>query len=140
MECIGVLVPSKSDSAATELSDDVIAKADQDHVLSVIRIAVRDGQRISTARAGTDTVIHGLESYKEHPRKYHSKSGRKRVKAALVELEREKRITRVSYKDGSRNTKEAWEPSELTQSESVSGEILTKNLRQSYTPHTPMRN
>jgi hypothetical protein len=134
---LGVLIPVAVDTASANASADLIASADADHVFQVVRVAVESGEIITTSTAGPHTTVHALEALPELGKVYRDKSGRKRVRAAIVRLAREGRIVRATYTTPSRNVRECWQPSELTQPAPASGEKSATNLRWLDTPIPP---
>lgn len=135
----GVIVPRAVDPVAAGASEDVKAAADAEAVLEVIRAAVESGNTITTAVSGPHQTPHALEAFPELGKSLRGKDGRKRIRAAVVKLHRDGKIVRATYTNASRNVRECWQPSELTQGQPADGEKSANNLRWLYTPIPPLR-
>lgn len=109
----GVLVPGPIDGGAREAAADLMAKADADAVLEVVRLAVDAGITVPTATSGPWTAWHALEKLPELAPAYRVPAGKRRVAAALVRLGREGRIVRVEYRKPTRKPGERWEPAQI---------------------------
>ncbi len=134
---LGVLVPVAVDAVAAGAGESLLAAVDADAVLGVIRAAVAAGEVITTSTAGPHTTVHALEALPELAKVYRDKAGHKRVRAAIVRLARDGRIVRATYTTPSRNVRECWQPSELTQGSTPDGEKSANNLRRLDTPIPP---
>lgn len=119
----GVLVPQDArarDAAATQQ-----AEVDAAAVLTVLRIALKSGATVSSAKRGSSTAWHTLCDYPELAEEYKTKTGRQRVSAALVRLERDGRLVKETYRDEHRNSREQYK---LTQSASISASENARSL------------
>jgi hypothetical protein len=124
----GVLVPSASQCIAAPADD---AEA----VLTVLRAAAASAIIVTTATAGPRTVMHTLCDLPELPNHLRYKDGKRRISAALMQLEREGRIVRRPWKDASRNAREKWE---LTQGLTQSAAPASLKTRVSESPIPPV--
>jgi hypothetical protein len=104
----GVLVPVRVDPSAEGASDDMRAKADAEHVLSVVRVAIGVGITVPTAASGPSTSWHALQPLPELAQVYRAKDGKRRVLAALIRLGRDGSLIRGTFKTSYRNERECW--------------------------------
>ncbi len=86
-----------------------VAKADADAVLAVLKIAAENGIAITTATSGARPAWRALCDLPELGKQYRTGKGKNRVYAALVRLERERQIVRVSFRNAQRKFSEKWE-------------------------------
>ncbi|MGY0503817.1 AAA family ATPase [Luteimonas sp. e5] len=84
------------------------AAEDADTVLGLLEIAIQAGLTVPTAVSGSHTAWHVLESLGEFPDYLRKAEGKRRTKAALVRLSRERRITRETYRSTHRKQHERW--------------------------------
>lgn len=103
----GVLVPQ--DAHATAAATDEHDAADAEAVLTAIRAALAANRIVSAALAGSATTWHSLEPFPELPADLKKPEGKRRVRTALVRLERDGRIVKVPYKKPNRHDGERYE-------------------------------
>lgn len=102
-------VPAHVAAAAKASAQAVLAQADAQDVLAVIRAAVEAGLTLPVARTGQRTTWHALSEMREMPEELRSKRpGKARVEAALTALERAGEIVREEYRTASRHTAVRW--------------------------------
>lgn len=104
----GMLVPGASGSGLSAAIPSVVAAADSAAVLSVLRHAAAAGIAIPTARSGARTTWHALCEFPELPQELRNTRGKRRVAAALLDLERTACIARDEYRKPDRHIAERW--------------------------------
>lgn len=102
----GVPIPSARSSAsmAQTLTDAENDKA----VLRALSAALGAGDTIPTARTGPSTAWHILRSYPELPEGMREKGGKRAFDDAMTRLQRAGEITRETFTDRHRNSREKW--------------------------------
>jgi len=92
-------------------------------------LAADGGIPVPAAMAGSYTAMNAIESLKETPAAYRTAEGRKRLRRAVIELQRNRYVRQIEIKVVNRNTKLVLE---LTQT----GNAEVARVRASI-PHTP---
>jgi len=103
----GVLVPQDAHATATATNEH--DAADADAVLIAIRAALAANRIVSAAQAGSATTWHSLEPFPELPADLKKPDGKRRVRTAIVRLERDGRIVKGTYKKPNRHEGECYE-------------------------------
>jgi hypothetical protein len=78
-------------------------------VLTAIRAALAANRIVSAAQAGSATTWHSLEPFPELPADLKKPDGKRRVRTAIVRLERDGRIVKGTYKKPNRHEGECYE-------------------------------
>jgi RecA-family ATPase len=130
-----VVIPSNVNRIGREHIERQRSTDDAVRALEVIRIAIENGETVPAAMNGPATAWRALEPYPEFSI-FQGKDGKRRFRAAIVMLQREKRIAKVRYQDAHRNARERIE---LTQTGAgcVNGDA--ENLRELIPPYPPTR-
>ena len=103
----GVLTPL--DARASQWAAESQVTADAVVVLLAIRAALISERIVTAAQSGSSTTWHVLEPFPELPPELKTKTGKARVRAALVRLERDGQIVKVAYRNADRKSKERFE-------------------------------
>lgn len=117
----GVLEPVAAAEAAAERAsaDAIRMQVDVDALLDVMRLAIEGGQTVTTALNGPATTWHALCRFPELPKAYRDRSGRKRLEAALVAMERAGYIRRESFVKPNRHHGERWALAQISMPEAA---------------------
>lgn len=100
----GVLVPGFSpDVRAAEA---IVAKSDDETVLTLIRRASDAGESVPTGQSGPKTTVWFLSSYPDWPAWFNTSDGKRRFRDAIRRLEMTGRIVRQSYRNNARNERQ----------------------------------
>lgn len=102
----GVPVPSERSSAS--MAQTMIDATNDKAVLGAMHAAIEAGDTIPTARTGPATAWHILRSYPELPETMRDKSGKRAFDESLTRLQRAGEITRETFTDRHRNSREKW--------------------------------
>lgn len=106
----GVIVPTSANEANEAAQQaEALTNGDDDRlVFEAIRNACEVGQNVTTSMSGSNTTLHFLQSAPELPEALKIKSAARRLRAALLRLEREGAIVREQYRTEQRNGRERW--------------------------------
>lgn len=106
----GVIVPTSANEANEAAQQaEALTNGDDDRlVFEAIRNACEVGQNVTTSMSGSNTTLHFLQSAPELPEALKIKSAARRLRAALLRLEREGAIVREQYRTQQRNGRERW--------------------------------
>lgn len=99
----GVLVPLDGGSGAGGVPPEIF---DQSEMMRLLEAAIKDGIRVpGNFRPGNGSATQVLETLQEYPSVFRGKQGKKRANAALMALQRAKRIEVETFQDDNRNSK-----------------------------------
>ena len=131
----GVLVPQSA--GASQAAADTQAGDDSAAVLTVLRLALADGQIVSAAKGGNVTAWHTLCDYPELADEYKTKAGRRRVDAALLRLIRDGRIVRTTYRKPDRHEAARYELPQNNTERGSTGAARESPIPPVRLPHAP---
>lgn len=84
------------------------ADDDAAEVLRLLEIANAAGLTVPTAISGPHTAWHVLDALAEFPERFRKGEGKRRFRAGIVRLAREKKITRQTFRTANRKERERW--------------------------------
>jgi RecA-family ATPase len=130
-----VLMPVVRDRVAESVKAEREMDQDSKDVLAAINAAVANDDPVPVALSGPRQAYHVLENYPELPKHLGGDNkGRRRLKAAITQLLRDKKLQRVDYTDDYRNKRQRLE---LTQPLTHNASDIGQKSALNKTPHTP---